>query len=253
MSITVTIPTISEYTGTIPDKATQDEDIFANNVYPFHLFYNDSFITDTTQFATDLNILSGEINVVAGEVSTNALLAETAATIAVGAANYKGDWVAGYDTIGYSIGESASYTDGFNYVSKINNNLVEPTTLTNTAEWDYIEAVSPAQLDLKANKANPEFSGMIKETVSVSTLTLGATSSVQTYTATADFTIVDDLVSGESVTLVLVNGGFTPTYPPMTWWDNADGTTEPTLQTTDKIKFEKVGTTLYGSHIGSIL
>ena len=102
-------------------------------------------------------------------------------------------------------------------------------------------------------KANPTFTGMITEEVSVSTLTLGATSSVQTYTATADFTIVDDLVSGESVTLVLTNGGFTPTYPTITWWDNADGTTEPTLQTTDKIKFEKVGATLYGSHIGSIL
>ena len=101
--------------------------------------------------------------------------------------------------------------------------------------------------------SSPSITGIIKEQVSVSTLTLGATSSVQTYTATADFTIVDDLVSGESVTLILTSAGFTPTYATTTWWDNADGTTAPTLQTTDKIKFEKVGTTLYGSHIGSIL
>ena len=106
---------------------------------------------------------------------------------------------------------------------------------------------------LKADKANPIFTGLITEQVSVSTLTLGATSSVQTYTATADFTIVDDLVSGESVTLILTNGGFTRTYGTTTWWDNADGTTAPTLQTTDKIKFEKVGAVLYCSHIGSIL
>ena len=56
-----------------------------------------------------------------------------------------------------------------------------------------------------------------------------------------------------SVTLILTSAGFTPTYATTTWWDNADGTTVPTLQTTDKIKFEKVGAVLYGSHIGSIL
>jgi hypothetical protein len=116
------------------------------------------------------------------------------------------------------------------------------------------EALSKkAETDLLAPKANPIFTGLLTEQVSVSTLTLGATSSVQTYTATGNFTIIDDLVSGESVTLILTNGGFTPTYGTTTWWDNADGTTAPTLQTTDKIKFEKVGAVLYGSHIGSIL
>ena len=95
--------------------------------------------------------------------------------------------------------------------------------------------------------ANPIFTGLITEQVSVSTLTLGATSSVQTYTATGDFTIVDDLEDGESVTFIVTNAGFTPTYPTMTWWN-----AEPTLGTTDKIFFEKIGTTLYGSQVGSI-
>lgn len=125
--------------------------------------------------------------------------------------------------------------------------------LAKKSEVDTLDTNTTASLALKANAANPAITGIIKEEVAVSTLTLGATSSVQTYTATADFTIVDDLESGESVTLILTNGGFTPTYPTITWWDNADGTTAPTLQTTDKIKFEKVGTTLYGSHIGSVL
>ena len=99
-----------------------------------------------------------------------------------------------------------------------------------------------------ARKANPVFTGLLTEEVSVSTLTLGATSSVQTYTATANFTIVDDLVSGESVTMILTNGGFTPTYATTTWWE----TDEPTLGTTDKLFFEKVGAILYGSQVASI-
>ena len=92
--------------------------------------------------------------------------------------------------------------------------------------------------------ASPSITGLIKEEVSVSTLTLGATSSVQTYTATGNFTIVDDLVSGESVVFYITNGGFLPTYPTMVW----DGDAEPTLGTTDRLFFEKVGTTLYGFH-----
>ena len=136
-------------------------------------------------------------------------------------------------------------------VASIPDGSINDSITTLTDAWSSTKISE--DLALKANAANPTFTGLITEQVSVSTLTLGATSSVQTYTATADFTIVDDLVSGESITLILTNGGFTPTYPTITWWDNADGTTEPTLQTTDKIKFEKVGATLYGSHIGSIL
>ena len=111
------------------------------------------------------------------------------------------------------------------------------------------EALSKkAETDLLAPKANPIFTGLLTEQVSVSTLTLGATSSVQTYTAIADFTIVDDLVSGESVTLILTSARFTPTYPTITWWEGA----EPTLGTTDKLFFEKIGATLYGSQVASL-
>ena len=95
---------------------------------------------------------------------------------------------------------------------------------------------------------SPVITGLITEEVSVSTLTLGATSSVQTYTATGNFTIVDDLADGEFVTFIVTNAGFTPTWPTITWWGDA----EPTLGTTDKIFFEKIGATLYGTHTGSI-
>jgi len=51
--------------------------------------------------------------------------------------------------------------------------------------------------------------------------------------------------------LILTSAGYTPTYPTLTWWDSADGTAEPTLGTVDKLFFEKVGSTLYATQVGS--
>jgi hypothetical protein len=58
------------------------------------------------------------------------------------AVNYKGDWIAGYETTGYSLGDVISYSDGFKYQSKVDNNLTEPTSQTTTAEWFYQEIVN---------------------------------------------------------------------------------------------------------------
>lgn len=96
-----------------------------------------------------VNTFIGQTNATADEVLANATLASNAATVAVANANYKGDWVAGFNTTGYSLGMSVTYTDGYNYSSKINNNLTEPTTLQNTTEWNFIESVNPNNYYLK--------------------------------------------------------------------------------------------------------
>jgi len=243
MAISQTIPTFT----TTPNR---------NNPVTFSAD-TDTYHTELSPFTSAINTWSSQANALAATVNADATTASDAATsasnsanIATGHANFKGDWVAGYETTGYSLGYSVSYTDGFNYVSKLNNNLIEPTTLTNTTEWDFVEAVSPADLALKADKESPSFTGIPKEEVTAGTLTLGANSSIQTYTATGDFTIIDDLVSGESVEYQLTNGGYTPTYPTMTWV--SVGQVEPTLNTTDIIKFKKVGAVLQGKHTGII-
>ena len=82
----------------------------------------------------------------------NAQIALEASAIAAYSIKYKGDWSAEYDIQGYSLGDSVTFTDGFNYVSKIDNNLTPPITQTNTPQWNFIEVVSPAQLILKADK-----------------------------------------------------------------------------------------------------
>jgi len=84
--------------------------------------------------------------------NANAQIALEASAIAAYSIKYKGDWSAEYDIQGYSLGDSVTFTDGFNYVSKIGNNLTSPITQTNTPQWNFIEAVSPAQLILKADK-----------------------------------------------------------------------------------------------------
>ena len=49
-----TIPSVPAYTGVIPDKSTQSEIEFANNVYPFHVFYNSEWIASVGNMATAL-------------------------------------------------------------------------------------------------------------------------------------------------------------------------------------------------------
>ena len=97
----------------------------------------------------ELNTFASQTTLVAAEVQENANLAGDAAAITIGNANYKGDWVAGFQTTGYSMGMSVTFTDGYNYVSKINNNLISPITLQNTTEWNFVEAVNPNNYYLK--------------------------------------------------------------------------------------------------------
>jgi len=126
------------------------------------------------------------------------------------------------------------------------------TALDLKSDITYVDSNNAAQdiaIGLKADKANPTFTGSITEQVAVCNLALEPNNgTVQTYTATADFTFTDGLADGQFLTLILTNGGFTPTYPIITWW----GGVEPTLGTTDKLYFEKLGGTLYGSHQGTI-
>jgi hypothetical protein len=64
--------------------------------------------------------------------------------IALGSINYKGDWSSSYNGgNGYTLNESISYTDGYNYVSKVDNNTAEPISKSDTNEWNWIESINP--------------------------------------------------------------------------------------------------------------
>ena len=84
-------------------------------------------VTETNLVFTSINTTKTDIDLKSAEVEANALIAQSAA-------NYKGDWVANYNITGYSLADSVTYTDGKNYVSKVDTNLVEPTLGAETAE-----------------------------------------------------------------------------------------------------------------------
>lgn len=92
-------------------------------------------------FVDETNAAGEYVEAKAGEVETNATVAQSASLAAVGAANYKGDWVSGYATTGYSLGMSVTYS-GSQYTSKINFNLSTPSGVTD-ANWLKIIADNP--------------------------------------------------------------------------------------------------------------
>lgn len=75
---------------------------------------------------------------------------------------------------------------------------------------------------------------------------------IQTWTLTANSTPVDTLTDGQSMTLMIDDGtAYSITWPTMTWV----GGSAPALATSGYtvIALWKVGTTLYGSHVGDVV
>lgn len=104
---------------------------------------NQNLSVELSALVPQLNTFVSEANTLGGNVSiseSNVIAIESSIkTLVDNAVNYKGDWVANYNSgVGYALSDSISYTDGNTYVSKIANNLVEPASLTNTAEWYFI-------------------------------------------------------------------------------------------------------------------
>jgi len=231
---------ISKITPNTQDFPTlgQTEAVFESNT-------SNLFGSYLPQFETEFNNSIDGINAAIINIDD----ASDSADIAIASANNKGLWSALTGSL--NIPASVNHNNSF-WVLNVNLadvTLSEPTDVN--TDWTKI-GVSQSDLDLKADKANPIFTGSITEETVVATNALEPDNGTLQYrTLTADTTFTDGLANGQSLTLVLTNAGWTVTYPTITWWDYADGTTEPILGTTDEIKFYKLGTTLYGKHTGS--
>lgn len=78
-----------------------------------------------------------------------------------------------------------------------------------------------------------------------------ANGTVQSTTLSGNPTFTDSISSGQSIVLYIVNGAsYTVTWPTITWV-SFNGNSAPTLTTQDTMVFWKIGSTLYGSWIGS--
>jgi hypothetical protein len=75
--------------------------------------------------------------------------------------------------------------------------------------------------------------------------------SILTKTLTVNSTFTDSLLDGQSLTLMMINGHiYTVTWPAITWV-SADGNIAPLLSASNVFVFWKIGTTLFGTLIGS--
>jgi len=80
--ITTSIDPIQEYTGTIPNKATQDRIEFAQNVEPYLKYVDDTFVGEFNGVQTQLNAFASEANSLKSEVNNLRDASETAGDLA---------------------------------------------------------------------------------------------------------------------------------------------------------------------------
>lgn len=66
------ISNLTVFNGVIPNKATQTDTEFANNIFGFLNYSGVPFVADVNTIVNQLNILSGQINTAAQETATNA-------------------------------------------------------------------------------------------------------------------------------------------------------------------------------------
>jgi len=55
------LPTLTPFSGQVPNKQTMDKDTFANSVHTYLNYFNDSFVPETNALVTNLIVFAGEI------------------------------------------------------------------------------------------------------------------------------------------------------------------------------------------------
>lgn len=122
-------------------------------------------------------------------------------------------------------------------------------SLDTTAYTTNAGDVTLAGTQTLTNKTITETVFVVTGTTPALTATNGA---VQTWTLSAASTPTDSLTTGQSIILVITPGAFAITWPSVVWTKQGGSGALPTLFTAGKtvVVLWKVGTTLYGSHLG---
>ena len=139
-----------------PPSRSQSPDTFSTDA--------DAFLGALPGLQSETNALASYLDDIGAAVDADAALASVAADIALGAANYRGDYNAGTT---YQIGQSVTYS-GKQYVAKTVNTGVTPVSGANWYEVIRGDVVGPASA---TNNALALFSGTTGKIVKNSSVT----------------------------------------------------------------------------------
>jgi len=228
------------YGGTVPDKATQTTTEFANNVYPFHIYYNATFVPELLLYNTALNTFKTQANELADNVNAleesavNAkVLAESARDSAFLTANVS-NWVSGTT---YTIGQNVlSLIDFKTYVRKTNGAGTTDPSL-DSANYDLKVASDNTKLPLSGGTMTGAITALKETSVAIASdidLSLGNLYTKSFSGSPVTFTVSNVPTSGTVAYMILelTNAGSVA----ITWFSGVKwaGGTAPILTSNGK-------------------
>ena len=241
------IPSIDTTVSAIPQPGHRSIDI------------RDTFVSKQEAYQDhQVNILEPQLNAIIVEQNEaiagfNTLALEVSdevtalASTLLASSTFRGDWIAGYNTTGYMLGDTITYSDGKYYISKVDDNLTEPSAGVSTASWNYFNTFVGAN--------NPTFTGAVTEEVFIGTVggtvSLNANNgTLQKLSVSGIVVIQDNLLDGQHILVVLVNGSASIVHYPA--GAKFTSTVTPTLGSEDILVFIKLDGTLYVNHLGTV-
>ena len=211
----------------------------------------DAFLGALPTFGTELNSLGSYLDTLAGTVDAQA-------DAAINAVNAQA-WVSGQS---YAAGDVVySGIDFLNYRASTSTSGTTDPSLSN--DWNLIGGLTyseittlgttePSKFVTADANGDVKFANAVVETVYTLTGTAldPNNGTMQTKTLSTATTFTENFVSGESMSLHLINGSSGVSWPTMTWISGS-GNVAPTLGTNDTIVLFKISSTLYGVWVGS--
>lgn len=212
----------------------------------------DAFLSALPAFGTEANALATEVNQDSIDAASSAAEAVTAAGAANAAANVT-KWVSGTT---YTEGQVTWSPSTFLSYRRKTNGAGTTDPSADSTNWTLVAGtgtVTPSSTDNFTNKTLTEVVYVITDAASVDLNPVNG--GIQTWTLGANRTATaGSFVAGQSLILGIDDGSaYSLTWPTITWTKVGGSGTTPTLTATGRtwIVLWKVGTTLYGSLLGS--
>lgn len=219
---------------------------------------SDAFLAALPAFQSEANILAADAETNASTASAASILATTKASeaeisaqAAVSAANVS-KWISGTT---YTEGAAVWSTVDYQTYRRKTNGAGTTDPSSDSTNWELLGL--PNVITEKTLDSCTIVNGYTEE---VFTITDGASidldpnnGSIQTWTLGASRTATESFATGQSIILGIGDGtGYSLTWPTITWTKVGGEGVAPTLATTGMtwVVLWKVGTTLYGSHLG---